>query len=486
MLGNRHVALVFALGAAVAAVSAFSTGCELIASVDRTKIPAATGGGPVGGNGPGGGGGGSAPECTAATATDDCPVTGSDCVTAVCPDGECAEDNAALGTTCTDENVPDAQVCDANGACVECNDTNDCTGTDTCDNNVCVPPHCTDGEQNVDETDEDCGGADCAPCVNGDGCIIATDCESGYCGPGGAGGAGGGGSTGTCAACSDGDCDAAAWCDETVDGGTCTPDNGQGEACGADGECTGNVNCVDDVCCDAACPGNCEACDLSGNVGTCSNEDASVVCRPGPGECDVAENCTGSSGTCPANGFEPEDTACGDNTDDGCTDPDTCNASGTCLDNHESAGTECVAESCTGSTYTAPETCNASGGCVNGGGTSSCAPYFCNGNVCDDDCESNHAQCATSHYCSGANCVADSSQGDACNDDEECPNDNCVDGVCCENACGAICMACSAAKTGLVDGDCEPVTGSTDPDTECTPNCCDGAPTPACDSSGGC
>jgi len=46
------------------------------------------------------------------------------------------------------------------------------------------PPHdpklCTDGVQNGDETDVDCGGS-CTPCADGNRCATAGDCASGVC-----------------------------------------------------------------------------------------------------------------------------------------------------------------------------------------------------------------------------------------------------------------------------------------------------------------
>ena len=39
--------------------------------------------------------------------------------------------------------------------------------------------------------------------------------------------------------------------------------------------------------------------------------------------------------------YEQEHGESGDETDDDCTDPDTCDGAGSCLDNHETAGTAC-------------------------------------------------------------------------------------------------------------------------------------------------
>ena len=64
---------------------------------------------------------------------------------------------------------------------------------------------------------------------------------------------------------------------------------------------------------------------------TCQYESASTVCRSAAGVCDVAEKCTGTSATCPANKYQPATDICRD-----------------------SAGVCDVAEKCTGSSATCP------------------------------------------------------------------------------------------------------------------------------------
>ena len=62
----------------------------------------------------------------------------------------------------------------------------DCAGQgQICDDDngepTCVdPPSCTDGIQNQDESDVDCGGV-CPPCSSGSACTGPDDCESGLC-----------------------------------------------------------------------------------------------------------------------------------------------------------------------------------------------------------------------------------------------------------------------------------------------------------------
>ena len=68
----------------------------------------------------------------------ECPDQGA-CLTVSCA-GQCLYDFADNGTACE------------NGG--KCNDIG-----------ACLPPHCFDGIMNQDETDVDCGGADCDECI---------------------------------------------------------------------------------------------------------------------------------------------------------------------------------------------------------------------------------------------------------------------------------------------------------------------------------
>ncbi len=94
-----------------------------------------------------------------------------------------------------------------------------------------------------------------------------------------------------------------------------------GSVCDPDEVCSGNP--------DDPCPSDTFA-------------SSSVVCRADAGECDVGENCPGSPNQpCPPDSFEPSGAACGDPTDNDCTNPDTCDGAGNCLSNHEPANVQC-------------------------------------------------------------------------------------------------------------------------------------------------
>ncbi|HRI72633.1 MAG TPA: hypothetical protein PK156_50700 [Polyangium sp.] len=169
--------------------------------------------------------------------------------------------------------------CDNQGNCVECNTDNDCGPA----GNYCDPVSnrchsCTDGSANGDESDIDCGGIKCPKCTQGEGCKIAGDCTTNFC--------------------------------------------------------------ADGICCNTACDQACQACNITGSVGTCDfiaryDEDPSYgmgmmcsgtkVCT-GLGGCagDLGQPCTGptdcASGKCSTS--MPK--VCVKTTGDMCTQPSEC------------------------------------------------------------------------------------------------------------------------------------------------------------------
>jgi hypothetical protein len=154
--------------------------------------------------------------------------TGADCGGALCPpcgsgpDRHCLVDMDCLGwddptfrgqacfegyctDRCHDNRIDGGESdVDCGGSCANacqvgqhCNSPQDCfyyhlcTGENDgleCPNGICISP-CSDGVQNGDETDVDCGGGKahcmvdgaCPPCSDGLKCKVGTDCKSGVC-----------------------------------------------------------------------------------------------------------------------------------------------------------------------------------------------------------------------------------------------------------------------------------------------------------------
>jgi hypothetical protein len=116
-----------------------------------------------------------------------------------------------------------------------------------------------------------------------------------------------------------GQCDVEEFC--TGNSGACPPDAfeantvvctgaSNGDACDATDHCSGSANtCIDEYqSANYECRAAAGVCDVeefcTGNSGACppdAFEPSSAVCRTDSGLCDVAENCTGNSAECPAN-----------------------------------------------------------------------------------------------------------------------------------------------------------------------------------------
>eukprot|EP00638_Chattonella_subsalsa_P009105 CAMPEP_0117766382 /NCGR_PEP_ID=MMETSP0947-20121206/20825_1 /TAXON_ID=44440 /ORGANISM="Chattonella subsalsa, Strain CCMP2191" /LENGTH=1408 /DNA_ID=CAMNT_0005589519 /DNA_START=352 /DNA_END=4575 /DNA_ORIENTATION=- len=99
---------------------------------------------------------------------------------------------SALTSAVVDDSIdcsgaPDCQAYNRNNCSETANTCGECFdgyyGYDGDANSPCVVPaaDCSDGTQNGNETDTDCGGNQCAPCELDDACLADSDCESGRC-----------------------------------------------------------------------------------------------------------------------------------------------------------------------------------------------------------------------------------------------------------------------------------------------------------------
>ncbi|MBW1809416.1 MAG: DNRLRE domain-containing protein [Deltaproteobacteria bacterium] len=236
------------------------------------------------------------------------------------------------------------------------------------------------------------------------------------------------------------------------------------------------VGCVED----AQCP-SCQECDEG--TSTCLDQAELSDLKE---DCPEAECMTGTCNGLGACGFLFEGTPCGDSSDGECDNADTCDGSGTCLQNHEPVGMACrasagicdVAELCDGTSAACPadvydtgtECGPAAGLCdlaevCDGTGPDCPVNEYIDAGIecrsaageCDfaELCNGTSAACPADGYltdetlCSGASgvccsgacevgwaCCADS----GCDDSNECTSDTCLTGTCSNNCVALDCM----------------------------------------------
>lgn len=180
----------------------------------------------------------------------------SDCVTGVCEGELCA----AVAATCQngEEDVGETDE-DCGGSCPpcatnkNCDDHPDCL-SETCIFGVCRDPSCTDDVRNQGETAVDCGGTRCPGCDDGLACDLPRDCASGAC------------DDDVCVSCEDGvenqdesDEDCGGLCADCADdrrcngpsdcasntciGGVCKPEGSSAGSCEVEDDCDGGFFC---------------------------------------------------------------------------------------------------------------------------------------------------------------------------------------------------------------------------------------------------
>lgn len=233
-----------------------------------------------------------------------------------------------------------------------------------------------------------------------------------------------------------------------------------GATCGAAAECASNF-CVDGVCCDVACDGQCEACDNAGSVGTCGGVDGAP--HGGRTACGGADVCAG---------------ACVATTPKACTFP--------------GGAVTCRAESCADAVKTLAASCDGAGACP-AVSTFSCPSAACNGTNCLGACTTNGDCGGSTPYCNLPEgvCKATKDEGETCTAGNQCTSTFCVDGFCCDGACNGQCQACNVTTGGNKAGQCtkvsagQPVSNAVTTRTACAGSgtckgSCDGTSPTAC------
>jgi choice-of-anchor A domain-containing protein len=247
-----------------------------------------------------------------------------ECASASCcrADGDCAAGSYCEGSTCAAQR--------GNGAA--CTAANQCT-SGQCVDGVCCDTACAGACDSCAQPERE---GTCLPLPGGS--EGAPSCAPYVCS----------GEVATCPSqcVQDSQCAEGHYCQE----GACVATRDNGETCTAANQCTSG-QCVDGVCCNSACDGACDACALEGSVGTCSLSPNTVECRTGS-SCDVAEYCTGTSASCPADAFRPPGAEC--TSDSNACTVDQCNGAGSCTHPAVTPGTTCGEG----------QVCNAAGQCM--------------------------------------------------------------------------------------------------------------------------
>jgi len=369
---------------------------------------------------------------TGAECSGDAFCTGGQCATkfadgAVCTgDGQCLHGRCVDGVCCNTGCSGQCQACDVIGLVGTCTPV---AGTPHGKRGACASDGSTCAGQ--------CDGSNGATCAYPG---AATTCRTASCSAGAETHAASCAGTGSCPAvqrqscgtfaCGATTCESSCTTDAQCangsycDAGACVERKSAATACTASNQCTSG-NCVDGVCCNRACDGQCEACDVADHVGSCT----AVSGAP-----------HGSRRACTSDGG-----ACGG----------TCDGTNGAACAYPDATVSCREASCTAGTATLAVACAGTGKCPTVQ-TQSCGTFTCGDTACRTGCQLD-TQCAEGAYCNGTGCVEKKIAGGACDGDHECSAGHCTDGTCCDQACQGQCQACDVAGH---EGVCTNVTGA--------------------------
>jgi hypothetical protein len=362
-------------------------------------------------------------KCTAKGGPGATCSTGVQCLSSFCADGVCCNDDCVgqceacnlpnKAGTCSPvagKPVAPRPSCVGNGT--GCDGTCNGVQTNACavpgQSTQCRAPSC-DAVAAVATLGESCDGSGACPEKR------TQDCKPGICG------------VTQCTGCStNATCPPGDFCR----GGVCKPLAVIGTKCSIDAECTSG-HCVDGVCCDHDCTGQCEACNQTDHVGTCTPIPA------GQGPAEGRAGCAG------------DPTKCGG----------ICDGTTTRSCSYPGPGRLCRGAKCENGIATLVAFCDGSGSCPAESQQTCPQGYVCDNGRCgggpsecisEDDCNNNQ-------FCSGGICRQKSGPGAPCNASVECGSDVCVDGVCCTKACLGQCEACNIRGS---EGTCIPVAGA--------------------------
>jgi hypothetical protein len=144
-----------------------------------------------------------------------------------------------------------------------------------------------------------------------------------------------------------------------------------GRACTIGSQCTSG-NCIDGYCCNSGCSSSCQACDVSGNLGTCTTVAAGLP--------HGSRTCTNQGQTCGG--------SCDGNTAT-CTYPDATKQCGV---------------TCSSTTQLQKSFCDGGGSCKAAAPMTCPGNLICSGSACLSSCMM-ISDCASGYACSGNRCA---------------------------------------------------------------------------------
>jgi len=297
--------------------------------------------------------------------------------------------------------------------------------------------HCSNGALDSDETDVDCGGADCKACADDKKCGKNGDCSSGNCDSGtckkGCGVCNPANGVGHCVngACGLASCNAGfADCNASAADGCEVNVASDSSNCGACGQVCDRVACVAGACQKPACDPT--TCNLAHATAQCLRDQCTIAaCDAGYADCDndPGNGCEVSAASDPNNcggcGQICQGGACVNGACDGGCDPTTCNppnAVGQCVAALCTIGScnagfgDCDAtpvDGCEVNVATDPNNC---GGCAVPCSNNHVAVPTCARSTCDGTCDNGFADCDRNLQTNGCevNLTIDSANCGAC------------------------------------------------------------------------
>lgn len=326
---------------------------------------------------------------------------GSDCDA----DGQCASGHCVDRTCCDKPCTGQCEACDVSGSRGTCKVV---TGAPHGARTACRPPGVGDAPacaETCNGVDTTCKYAASTVACSVDACAAGVETHANTCD-------GAGKCKDTAKSCGDYVCDAKA-CKTTCatkadcanpahfcEAGKCIPQQASGSACTRDEACATGL-CVDGVCCESKCDGQCQACDVPGQAGKCvaikgkphgkradCDKDATDACKSKACDGTNTAACAATVGPCSPYACDDAEKVCKKAcaTDVDCGAGYECDKTARCVPRTS----KCIGAA----TLQAAD-----------GSKTTCTAYVCRDGACLDKCTTSN-ECQNGYACDGTQCVS--------------------------------------------------------------------------------